>query len=527
MTPPSIDDDLRPSTPEIDSPDRFPSPPAPTVRKPLPAHPLADLFPMLDQPDIERLADDICTFGQRQPIVVLDGKVLDGRNRQAACLFANIEPVYAPYDGDDPLNFVLSLNLHRRHLTESQRAMVAAKIVDWERGLNQATAGSANLPTREAARRLSISERAVIAAKRIREHGSAELVHAIEDGRIKVHTGEALSWLEQEEQARILREEEKQVVARAKEIRARRQKLNHEGRLRHMALVAEAGRMAAGTVTALYPVIYADPPWKFGVHSEVTGREKSAENHYPTMDTEAICGVLDEAGGVAARDAVLFLWATNPMLPDALRVMHAWGFTYVHHWIWDKEIAGTGYWGRDRHELLLIGRRGSPATPLPGSQPETVYREPKGRHSAKPDWFAEQIERLYPGVPRIELFCRNPRPGWEAWGFEADSAEGDGNRSSESISGGEGLSATPREGAPEADTLAAYPGSDLAAYSDDAYARAVALVRETENTGAHFLARRLRLEWDAVNAMLERMIAEKVLPLERIQLDGRRKAVAA
>jgi len=155
------------------------------------------------------------------------------------------------------------------------------------------------------------------------------------------------------------------------------------------------------------------------VRSEETGREKSAENHYPTMPTDAICALFDEIGAPAKADSVLFLWATNPMLPDALRVMSAWGFAYVHHWIWDKEVAGTGYWGRDRHELLLIGRRGNPVSPLPGSQPETVYRERKGRHSAKPDYFAEQIERLYPAMPRLEMFCRTPRPGWTAWGFEA------------------------------------------------------------------------------------------------------------
>jgi N6-adenosine-specific RNA methylase IME4 len=116
---------------------------------------------------------------------------------------------------------------------------------------------------------------------------------------------------------------------------------------------------------------------------------------------------------------VFFCWATNPMLLDAAEVLRACGFTYVHHWIWDKEVAGTGFWGRDRHELLLIGRRGDVAAPLPGSQPETVHREKKGRHSAKPDFYAETIERLYPGIARLELFCRKPRPGWDAWGFEA------------------------------------------------------------------------------------------------------------
>jgi N6-adenosine-specific RNA methylase IME4 len=389
----------------------------------LPHHPLAALFPMLAEDELQRLADDIAARGQEEPVWLLDGHILDGRNREAACALLGIDAWTKEYEGKDPLGFVLSLNLHRRHLSESQRAMVAARIVDWERGMNQATAGSANLPTRDAARRLSISERAVIAAKRVRDHGIEQLSDAIRDGRISVNAGEALSYLEREAQEEVLRKEKKEILRLSKEIRADNARKKHAVRLAHMAHVIDRGQPTAARIETKYPVIYADPPWQFGVRSEVTGREKSAENHYPTMPTDDICGLFEQLGDPAKRDAVLFLWGTNPMLPDALRVLEAWGFRYVHHWIWDKEVAGTGYWGRDRHELLLIGKRGDPVAPLPGTQPETVYRERKGRHSAKPDWFAEQIERLYPDMPRLELFCRSPRPGWQAWGYEAIGPE--------------------------------------------------------------------------------------------------------
>ncbi|MFB9984348.1 MT-A70 family methyltransferase [Mesorhizobium kowhaii] len=387
----------------------------------LPHHPLAELFPLLPENEMREMADDIVTYGQREPIVLLNGMVLDGRNRLAACRFADIEPRFVDYDGDDPLGFVLSLNLHRRHLTESQRAMVAAQIVDWEVGMNQ-HAGGANMPARKAADRLSISERAVKAARRIRDHGAPELVEAIRDGRVTVHAGEALSDLALEAQREVLAHEEKQIVARAKEIRAARQKVRHAVRLTNMELIAERGRESAPQALArIYPVYYGDPCWQYAVRSEVTGREKSAENHYPTMPTDEICALL---AGLIGGDhpAVCFLWATNPMLLDGLRVLEACGFTYVHHWIWDKEVAGTGYWGRDRHEILLIGRRGDIAAPLPGTQPETVYRERKGKHSAKPDWFAHQIEKLFPGLAKLELFARAARPGWDVWGFESAGA---------------------------------------------------------------------------------------------------------
>jgi N6-adenosine-specific RNA methylase IME4 len=355
------------------------------------------MFPMIPEADRKLLADDIVTFGQRDPIILLDGMVLDGRNRQWACGFADVEPIYEQYVGGDPLNFVLSKNLHRRHLTESQRALIAAAIVDWERGVNQTTAGPANLQTRRAAEKLSISERAVYSAKRIHEKGAPELLDAIRAGKVTIHTGEAISELQHSEQAKVIREEKKAIVAKAKEIRSDQQKVKHAVRMTTMGMIADRGAATApAELGRVYPVYYFDAPWQFGVHSEVTGREKSAENHYPTMPTDDIVALMSGLIG-GTNPAVCFAWATNPMLPDALRVLDACGFTYVQ----------------------LIGRRGDVAAPLPGTQPETVHRERKGKHSAKPAFFAEQIERLYPGLPKLELFCRDPRPGWDAWGFEA------------------------------------------------------------------------------------------------------------
>ncbi|WP_430244976.1 MT-A70 family methyltransferase [Neorhizobium sp. DAR64861/K0K2] len=217
--------------------------------------------------------------------------------------------------------------------------------------------------------------------------------------------------------------DEKRKAEEVKENRQVQSKIRHSVRLAHMAYVATQGEAKAGQVAQKFPIIYADPPWQFGVRSEVTGRDKSPENHYPTMPTVEIMALFEKIGAPAKKDAVLFLWATNPMLTDALKVMDAWGFTYVHHWIWDKEIAGTGYWGRDRHELLLIGRRGEPVAPLPGTQPNTVHREAKGRHSAKPEFYADNIDRLYPGVPKLEMFSRSSRPNWTPWGFEAEVQE--------------------------------------------------------------------------------------------------------
>lgn len=172
----------------------------------------------------------------------------------------------------------------------------------------------------------------------------------------------------------------------------------------------------------LYNVIVADPEWRFEPWSRETGMDRAADNHYPTSGLAIIGG--RDVPSIAAKDCVLFLWATVPMLPEALHVMTAaWGFKYKSHYIWFKDKDGTGYWNRNRHELLLIGTRGLIPAPAPGTQWSSVIEAPRGAHSVKPDIFLRMIEEFYPNVPKIELNRRGPaRPGWDAWGWEAQEA---------------------------------------------------------------------------------------------------------
>jgi N6-adenosine-specific RNA methylase IME4 len=182
----------------------------------------------------------------------------------------------------------------------------------------------------------------------------------------------------------------------------------------------ERERALAEKILALpdktYGVIYADPPWKFEPYAD-SGEDRNACNHYPVMATEQIATVAIPA----ADDAVLFLWSTTPMLPQCSAVMAAWGFEYKSYLVWIKDRTGTGYWTLNRAELLLIGTRGNIPAPTPGEQPPQVIEAPRGRHSEKPAVFAEIIERLYPNVPKLEMFARSARPGWDAWGDEVPS----------------------------------------------------------------------------------------------------------
>jgi len=161
-----------------------------------------------------------------------------------------------------------------------------------------------------------------------------------------------------------------------------------------------------------FSVLLADPPWRYEQGGSTPNRR--VENHYPTMSVEEICALEVPA----ADDAVLFLWAVNPLLFDAGKVMEAWGFEYRTGFVWVKTNGfGTGHWVRQRHEQLLVGRKGDMRTPC-GALPDSVIEAPRREHSRKPDEAYEVIEQMYPGFKRVELFARRPRAGWTVWGNE-------------------------------------------------------------------------------------------------------------
>jgi N6-adenosine-specific RNA methylase IME4 len=170
-----------------------------------------------------------------------------------------------------------------------------------------------------------------------------------------------------------------------------------------------------------YGVIVADPEWRFEPWSRETGMDRSADNHYPTSVLDVIKS--RDVPSIAANDCILFLWATIPMLPHALAVMEAWGFNYKSNHVWGKDREGTGYWNREKHEHLLIGTRGNPVCPAPGTQRDSLIMSPRLAHSEKPECFLEMIETYFPNTPKIELNARRARKNWARWGLEAPTTE--------------------------------------------------------------------------------------------------------
>jgi N6-adenosine-specific RNA methylase IME4 len=255
---------------------------------------------------------------------------------------------------------------------------------------------------------LNVSERSVRSAVVVRDNATPELQRAVEQGHVAVSVAAKAATLPEAQQREVAE-------------RAAKGEANVVRKVVKQRVCAEKEATLGAKQSALpnkrYGVIVADPEWKFEAWSENGKVNSSPENHYPTSELEVI-----KARGVAsiaADDCVLFLWATVPMLPQALEVMTAWGFKYVSGAVWVKHRAGTGYWFRGKHELLLVGTRGKVPAPAPGSQWESAIEADATEHSAKPERFLELVEAYFPTLPKIELNRRGAgRPGWDAWGNE-------------------------------------------------------------------------------------------------------------
>jgi len=417
----------------------------------MPFHPLADAFPLIEGADFAALVDDIRQHGLRQPIQIWNGQIIDGRNRyRAICEIMPDAAELGPAWFEDVSHIherllpahVVSLNLRRRHLDETQRALIAANLATLP-AHRPARQDGANLPASaspvtvsEAASLLNVSPRSVKAAKQLRREAPPEIVKQAERGEVSLHG--ARSGLKAAQQALLRRGEDvtpealahaytllRDQAAASRLAAKQRKKEQRAEREARLAERIKAANWALSKPRYRYGVIYADPEWDWETWSDA-GKDRSPQQHYPTSSTEAIAA--RPVGNLAADDCVLFLWATVPRLPDALQVMAAWGFAYKSHAVWRKVCGAedevrlslsTGYWFRNAHELLLVGVRGHVPCPAMGDQFPSVIDAPLGEHSEKPGAFAALIEAYFPNLPKIEMNARRARPGWDLWGAEA------------------------------------------------------------------------------------------------------------
>jgi N6-adenosine-specific RNA methylase IME4 len=179
------------------------------------------------------------------------------------------------------------------------------------------------------------------------------------------------------------------------------------------------------TVENSFKTVLADPPWRFTNRTGKASPEHRRLDHYSTLPLEEICAL--PVKEIVARDAHLYLWVPNALIPEGLKVMEAWGFRYVSNIVWAKrrkdggpDGRGVGFYFRNVTELILFGVRGSMRTLPPGRSQVNMIEARKREHSRKPDEQYDIIEACSPG-PYLELFARYPQEGWAVWGDEAST----------------------------------------------------------------------------------------------------------
>ncbi len=437
-------------------------------------HKFANAFPMIAGADRAAFVESIRANGIKEKIVVYcddnpDGEILDGRNRFEAGIetgkfsdgvdwradvnfvdFREIEPDM------DPLEWVILKNRDRRHMTESQRAMAAHELEGYSHGgkrhgqdanwqlENEEPSSDSSAPRdrQSVAKDLNVSPRSVARAAKVAEQGVPELAEAVRQGEVAVSAAAEIATLPKDKQIEIIKAADPAALSVVvKDIRAQK---TAEKKAKRAEKEQQLGRKLLAIGDRKATVLYVDIDWRFLTRS-ANGFDRSADNHYPTSMLIDI--MKRPVSDMAAKDAVIFFWATVPMLIEAICVLDAYGFVsinrdpetgfllpdksncyYVSQQAWVKTDSGgepangTGYWFRNGHEILLVAHRGNIIAPAMGTQPNSVQQSLRGEHSAKPEDVLELIERWYPTVPKLELHRRGkPRPGWWAWGNEVEA----------------------------------------------------------------------------------------------------------
>lgn len=414
---------------------------------------------VLDTEKVSAIADSIAAVDMINPVRVRerDGvyELIAGNHRLAACKALGLTDIAAFIVQDDDLKAELAMideNLCRAELGPMDRARQTARRKELYETLHgkakakgahaaheamghqhDATAKFADAFTADTAKATGESERLV----RLNAERGARVIDEVAElirGTV-LDTGvyiDGLKRLPPNDQITVARRD----LARARQLAEEKAKARiADKKERRAEREAALGARQQALPEKRYGVILADPEWSFETWSEA-GMDRAADNHYPTSPLEAIKA--RDVPSIAADDCALLLWATVPMHHLAYEVVRAWGFEPKTEFVWLKDVAGTGYWNRNQHEILILATKGRVPCPAPGDQFRSALAWPVGAHSEKPPFAHEIAEAYFPSLPKIELNARARRDGWEAWGLEAPEAEPQGNLSGGEISAHQG-----------------------------------------------------------------------------------------
>lgn len=346
-------------------------------------HPASELFPLMPERELEDLARDIRDHGLRTPVVLCGGRVLDGRNRLLACERARVAPRFEDLATEESaIHWMVSMNLHRRHLDPSQRAMIAARLLHvfegearerqgrrTDLGLRMRD-GETGKASEKAAGAVGVSPRTVEHAAAVLRHGTPALVAAVERGTMTVSAAAAL--------ARAAPAFRPDGTAAARRV---------------LKTALSAPRLRPAPRRGSFALICAWPRWD----------DREELDRYRRLKFDAM----------AAENATAVLYSTSAALPDAVHMLLRWGLDYAASVVCTRPDRHETPFVRERHDLILFGRRGqNPPVPPAAERVDSTIELGSADRDARRAAFLAKLERMFPGTPKAEVFSPSPRQGW-------------------------------------------------------------------------------------------------------------------
>ena len=344
-------------------------------------HKISDIFPLMTGEDFESLKRDIAEHGLRDPIIVHDNQIIDGRNRYGICVELGIEPRFVPWDRNGSLiDFVISKNLHRRHLNESQRAMVAARLAEYKHGGNRSKSQICDLvPQSEAGKMLNVGKRSVEHAYKVQSTGLPELSEKVDRGEIAVSTASVIAEAPEDEQEKIIQLSDKEILRKAKEIKERKQQERKQKRLEKIMQEknphepSNDSRLDLGNCLEIIPtypdnsidVLLTDPPYGQAYVSNRREIENDVtvpiENDTPEKAFTLLDNMLTAIKPKLKTDAFVYIFTSWKTLCQIMEITSR-HFGKVNTVLaWDKVNKTSGdlsIWG-DAYEFIVFHKIGN------------------------------------------------------------------------------------------------------------------------------------------------------------------------
>lgn len=383
---------------------------------------IAFIFPPMLDEEFDKLVNSIQENGLVEPIALWRGEIIDGRHRYKACQQLGIESRVVELEDDiDPIAYIIAKNEVRRHLTTSQRAMIAYKLIEKSKTLKPAPSldfrdikfndsekqnpsqveksKNGRLTQQNVSNVLNVTETTIGFAKKVATKGSPTVQKAVESGQIAVSDAANIV----EESKRVQTQMVKAVISgKAKNVTGAINARNRK------ELAENPPQLPKGE----YRTIVIDPPWQI----EKIPREVRPNQHgfdYPTMSVEEIGDIKLPL----APDAFVFLWTTQKYLHDAFHILERWEVNYRFTMVWHKRGGIQPYnYAQSNVEFILVGAKGNPLF-IDLKSFKAGFEAPRGKHSVKPEAFYDTVRRVT-AEPRLDMFSRRKIDGFDVWGNE-------------------------------------------------------------------------------------------------------------